>query len=137
MVWPDFVQDRLRFLVKKKYIREVGKKGAKKRRSSFSRPVPGRSGRLDWLDSWLDSSPFFALLVSAQPPGAAPPAVQRRRSPAIARVESPTALGFTVSQRTKPALRRPLGAAATACGSSRLAASKQQWTIGLLGQAVT
>ena len=27
MVWPDFVQDRLGFLAKEKYIREVGKKG--------------------------------------------------------------------------------------------------------------
>ena len=142
MVWPDFVQDRLGFLVKEKYIREVGKKG----RRSDGPPFRGRSraGRAVWIGSTLDlTPPLFLLFLFRRchlPPRRVPPpaADRHRHSPATARVESPTALGFTVSQRTKPALRRPLAAAAvTACGSSRLAASMQQWTIGLLGQAET
>ena len=141
MVWPDFVQDRLGFLVKEKYIRKVGKKG----RRSDGPPFRGRSraGRAVWIGSTPDlTPPLFLLFLFRRchlPPRCLPllAADRHRRSPATARVESPTAFAFTVSQRTKPALRRPLAAAATACGSSRLAASMQQWTIGLLGQAVT
>ena len=44
MVWPDFVQDRLEFLVKEKYIREVGKKGGEEATVLLFEAGPGPVG---------------------------------------------------------------------------------------------
>ena len=145
MVWPDFVQDRLGFLVKEKYIREVGKKG----RRSDGPPFRGRSraGRAVWIGSTPDlTPPPFLLFLFRRchlpprhlPPTATPPLPTVTFPPPLAGDrESRVANGawlhcFPAGETwfTPPARRR------WHCGSSRLAASQQQWTIGLLGQAV-
>ena len=134
MVWPDFVQDRLGFLVKEKYIREVGKKG----RRSDGPPFRGRSraGRAVWIGSTPDLTPppflLFLFRRCHLPPRQPPPtAATRRRSRESSRQRRLASL-FPSGRSLAYA-----GGAATACFSSRLAASEQQWTIGLLGQAVT
>ena len=92
MVWPDFVQDRLGFLVKEKYIREVGKKG----RRSDGPPFRGRSraGRAVWIGSTPDLTPppflLFLFRRCHLPPRHLPPTVADacRHVPAAARRRS-------------------------------------------------
>ena len=137
MVWPDFVQDRLGFLAKEKYIREVGKKG----RRSDGPPFRGRSraGRAVWIGSTPDLTPppflLFLFRRCHLPPRHLPPTVADacRHVPAAARRRSRESSRQRRLASLFPSGRSLAyaGGAATACCSSRLAASEQQCTIGL------
>ena len=129
MVWPDFVQDRLGFLVKEKYIREVGKKG----RRSNGPPFRGRSraGRAVWIGSTPDLTPppflLFLFRRCHLPPRHLPPTVAdacRHVVPAAARRRSRESSRQRRLASLFPSVRSLAyaGGAATACCSSRLAA---------------